>query len=553
MRVISLVGMVVLLVVGLVSSAGPESIAEDERLLREHNVPTEGPALLEHLRKGFTSSITDEKLKQLIEQLGDDSFHKREEASRLLVQVGARGRKHLEAALKHGDLEVRSRAHFCLREIQKDGLSTQLLAACIRVLGERKPPGSAALLLEQLPNLIDNPILQPAGLAATEVLVSLAVRDGKADPVIVAALTDKVAAKRMAAGLALARARVADQMPALLKLLEDPERDVRVPLAMTLVRFKHKEAVPVLIAALDTPTQPNFGAIEEVLFHLARDKSPTLANASEAACQQYRKDWEAWWKENAVAVDLGVLETREKLQGRTVVVLLDAKQIVDLDGANNVRWKIDNVEMALDVQPLPGERVLVAEHQANRVTERSSKGEIVWEKRIAEPLTAQRLANGHTMIATKQRLVVVDRGGKEVSQYSPPAGAEIMRARRLPGGDTLLVTQLGGTHFLRIDRFGKAVKSFGVEVHTSGGRLDVSAAGNVLIPEMHNNRVCEYGPDGKVVRDIRVQQPIACVALPNGNVIVTSMTENRAVELTAAGKQVWEYRRETRVTRAVRY
>jgi hypothetical protein len=323
--------------------------------------------------------------------------------------------------------------------------------------------------------------------------------------------------------------------------------------ALALVRWRQKEAVRVLITALDQPITPRYGQIEEVLFQLAGEKSPTLADNDEDAREDYRKAWEKWWKENEGKVDLAVLDERDKLLGRTMVVLLDENQVLDLDPSNKVRWKIDGIEMPLDIQPLPGDRVLLAEYKGNRVTERNSKGKVVWEKRIAEPLMAQRLANGHTLIATKNTLVEVDRAGKQVFSYTPPGGAEIMRARKLPGGDIVMVTQLGVTHLIRIDRFGKMVKSFGVEVGTSGGRLDITPAGNILIPEMYSNRVAEYDADGKVVRVIIVQQPIACVSLPNGNTIITSMTQKRAVELDKTNKEVWEYRRDTRVTRAVRY
>jgi streptogramin lyase len=128
-----------------------------------------------------------------------------------------------------------------------------------------------------------------------------------------------------------------------------------------------------------------------------------------------------------------------------------------------------------------------------------------------------------------------------------------MRAKKLPNGDVIMVTQLGATRFLRIDAQGREVRSFPVEVGTSGGRLDVTSRGNVLIPEMYSNRVAEYDATGKVIREIRIPQPIACVALPNGNVIITSMTEKRAVEIDPTDKPTWEYRRDTRVTRAVRY
>jgi hypothetical protein len=127
-----------------------------------------------------------------------------------------------------------------------------------------------------------------------------------------------------------------------------------------------------------------------------------------------------------------------------------------------------------------------------------------------------------------------------------------MRARKLPGGDIALITQLGVAQYVRLDRNGREVKRFGVEVSTSGGRIDVTPSGNVLIPEMNNNRIVERDQTGKVVRETPVQQPITANYLPNGHLLITSMTQNRAVELDRSGKEVWEYRRDTRVTRAVR-
>lgn len=128
-----------------------------------------------------------------------------------------------------------------------------------------------------------------------------------------------------------------------------------------------------------------------------------------------------------------------------------------------------------------------------------------------------------------------------------------MRARRLPGGDTILITQLGVARFVRMDRFNKDVSSFGVEVYTSGGRIDLTPAGNVLICELHNNRVTERAMDGSIVREIKVEEPITASALRNGHVVITSMSKKRAVQVDRTGKEVWEYKRETRVTRAVRH
>jgi HEAT repeat protein len=518
--------------------------AEKESSVTKRRITADGPALLDLVRKRF-AEVDEARIKALIEQMGDDSFLKRQEASAQLVYLGERAKTHLRRALKHDDLEIRYRAAICLKEIEKD---EGLAVLALRMLMNRKPSGTTAVLFDLLPRIDD----ELAG-EVREALVELALKDSKPDPILVAGLKDKFAARRAAAAVALCRAKANAHLPAIRKLLDDPDVKVRLPVALALVRMRHKEGMPVLLAVMEQPPTRETGLVEDMLFHLAGEKSPVLAGSDTASRKKYRQAWEAWWKDHGAKIDLAVLEEHARYLGHTTVVLLDVKQVVDLDASNRVRWTIDNIQSALDVQRLPGEKVLLAEYGANRVTERDSKGTILWEKAVPEPLVAQRLANGNTFIANSAGLIEVDRDGKEVFNYNRPAGEEIKRARKLPGGDILLITELGVRRFVRIDRFGKQIKSFGVEVETSGGRIDLTAAGNVLIPELHNHRVVEFDMNGKIVRSLAVQQPITAAVLPNGHILVTSMSQKRAIEFDRAGKEVWEYKRDTRVTRAVRH
>jgi hypothetical protein len=539
--------LVALLGISLSSPAGVEP--SDEKMLKDHQVPTDGPALLEFLRKHFAEAVSEEQLKKLIVQLGDDSFAKREEASKKLVLIGQRAKKHLEAARRDADLEIKSRAETCLKEIDSNrGLAVDVHAAAVREVSRQRPVGTVKVLFGLLPGIIDEALTGQV----RETLVDLATKDGRPDSVLVEGLNDKLAVKRAAAAVALCRAKAIDQLPAIRKLLDDPDPKVRASVAIAMVRMRHKEAMPALLALMEQPPSRETGLVEDMLFRLAGDRSPVLSDSDERSRKKYRKDWETWWKEHGSKIDLAVLEEGARVLGHTTVILLDQNEVVDLDANNRVRWKFDNAQQPLDIQRLSDERVLLAEHKGNRVTERNSKGEVIWQLKIAEPLTAQRLSNGSTFIANRFGLVEVDRTGKEVFKYVRPAGEEIMRARKLPGGDILLITQLGVTRFVRLDRFGKEIKSFGVEVYTSGGRVDLTPAGNVLIPELHNQRVVERDMDGRVVRELAVQQPITALSLPNGHVIVTSMAQKRAVEFDRTGREVWEYRRDTRVTRAVR-
>jgi hypothetical protein len=522
----------------------------DEELLQKYKIPTDGPGLLDYFRKRTSEGVSKEKIAALIQEMGDDSFFVREHASRQLVLIGALARPQLLRALSDPDLEIRHRAKICLRKIaESQDTHAQVTAAALRVLVRAKEAGTVKVLFDFLPAAAEGAEVEEVRQALSE----RAVREGKPHPVLVAGLKAKEPIKRASAAVALCRAEVREQLPAVRKLLEDTDARVRFTVAIALATAREKTGIPVLIRLLDQLEARETRLIEELLYRLAEGKAPPgPADDSETARRKYRLAWEEWWKERGKRVDTAHLEEVARSLGHTTVLMLDAGRVLELDAFNRVLWQFEGLEQPLDLQRLPKDRVLVAEYKANRVAEYNRKGERVWQKKIPRPLVAQRLANGNTFIATQDGLVEVDATGKEVFNYNRPGGERIMRARKLPNGDMALVTNLGVPRFVYLDRSGREMKSFGVEVATSGGRIDVLPSGNILIPEMHNNQITERDPNGRVVRTIRVQQPVIALSLPSGHLLVTSNTQNRAFELDRSGKEVWEYRRDTRVTRAVR-
>jgi len=524
----------------------------DERILTENKVPTDGPGLLAFVRHLVLDDKAEARLKKLVKQLGDDDFDVREEASRLLVAAGAPARPFLIPASKDSDPEVSGRATKCLQQIEL-GLTSVVTSAAVRVLALRKPDGAAEALLDYLPAAEDDTVAEEVRGA----LAALALRDGKPVPALVAALSDKSPVKRAAAGAALARADAADQRDAVKKMLRDAEPVVRLRVALALVA-RDKDAVPVLISLLDAGLTPaELGRAEEVLYRLAEERAPADPPGNdEAGRKKYREAWEAWWKDNGAKLEVAKLEEAARARNFTLAVLLDKGAVLDLDEANKERWRIDELVLPLDVQYLPGDRVLIAEHDGGRVTERNRKGEVLWERKIDMPIVAQRLPDGHTFIATRSQLMELDRGGKVVFNHFPPGGELIMRAQKLRNGDIALVQSNGGvgnTRFVRLDAKGRELKSFPVNVRTSGGRIDVLPNGHVIVPENMTNRVVEMDGDGKEVWKVEIDRPIMALRLANGNTLITSMSEGiGAVEFDRTGKQVWQYKTDTRVTRAFR-
>jgi HEAT repeat protein len=86
--------------------------------------------------------------------------------------------------------------------------------------------------------------------------------------------------------------------------------------------------------------------------------------------------------------------------------------------------------IGLNVDAVPGGRVLVPQYSQSKVVEFDAEGQKVWEHETPNPNSVVRLPSGNTLIGSmvSQRAVEVDRGGKEVWEYK--AEGRLMRVRR---------------------------------------------------------------------------------------------------------------------------
>jgi hypothetical protein len=531
-----------LLVEGARPADGDAAPAE-ERVLKQAGLGTDDAALLDFFRK---RTPKEAEVRDLVKKLGDDDFQVREKASRGLVALGPVAEPYLREALSSCDPEVARRAEECLKNIRA-GPSAAVVTAAARLLARRKPAGAAEVLLAYAPRAEGESTAE----AVEAALAALAVRDGKPDPVLVKVLDDKDPARRAAAAVALARGGARDQLAAVRQRLRDPEAAVRLKVGLALASLREKDAVPVLIDLLAVLDHGALGPVEDLLYRLAEDKAPDAVPGNDAESRRkYRDAWARWWKDEGGALDMARLDAAGRFLGYTMIVLLDAGRILEVDAANKPRWQIDGLGFPLDTQYLPGERVLVAEYKAGRVTERNRKGDVLWEKRVDDPLAAQRLANGHTFIATPFQLLEVDGSGKQVFSYVRPQGDRIMKAQKQRNGDIGLVTDAG--LFVRLDSSGRELNRFPVNLRTSGGRIDLLPDGRVLVPLKDENQVVEYDARGKRVWSVPFADPVNAVRLPNGHTLITSYQSQRAVEVDRDGKAVWEYKADARLTRAWR-
>jgi HEAT repeat protein len=175
--------------------------AADEQTLQAAQVPADGPALLDFLRRRTLDEARRDKIEMLIKKLGDNSFEVRQRAKEAIVGEGAVTLPLLTKYLRDPDPEIAGRAKECLQQIAKPSPDVSLAAAVVRLVAQRRPAGATKALLAYLPNAPDDVVAAEVRTA----LAAIAYQDGKPDPVLTQALEDKETGRRAAAAVALGR------------------------------------------------------------------------------------------------------------------------------------------------------------------------------------------------------------------------------------------------------------------------------------------------------------------------------------------------------------
>jgi hypothetical protein len=525
---------------GYAADMDADSTAADEQTLRAAKLGTDGPALLDFFRKHTLTESDRERLQRLVKELGDKSFRAREKASAELVEQGAKAISVLRPALRSPDREVARRAEECLRRLESDEKtngSPVLATAVVRLIAVRKPEGTAEILLSYLPFADHESIVEEIQTA----LAAVAVREGKPDPALTAALTANEAMHRGVAGAALARARVTEQGKAIRKLLQDADAEVRLRVGLALAGAREKEAIPVLIELLGTLSPEQLWPVEELLQRLAQDRTPNVSLGLDPAGRTKCHDaWAAWWRDRGATLEMTALTESRPHLGHVLMAFPDSGKVVEFDRAGKPRWEVNGFQSPFFAQALPGDRVLVAEY-TGRVTERNLKGEILWQFALPSAMQCRRLENGNTFIVSIEAVVEVDRSGKEVWRHNRP-GPYLLAARKLRNGQVVVMDGDGTCR--RIDRAGKELGRFATG-RVSNNCLEILPNGNILVAKCFDNRITEYDAQGKKLREMECVSPFCTYRLPNGNTLVACYTPGRVVELDRAGKIVRDFDKQT--------
>jgi hypothetical protein len=527
--------------------------AADVDTLNKAGLKTDGPALLAFFRHRTLSSEQVTQLSDTIRRLGDNAFAARQQASADLVKTGNAAVPFLQRALSDPDLEIVRRAERCLQEIKHRTETSQILAAA-RLLAIRQPERAAEVLLNYLP-FAEDPVIEEEILAT---LGAVGFREGKVDAALSAALTDAMPGRRAAAAYLLGRSTESATRALVRPLLSDADARVRIQAARGLLVGGDKDAVPALLGLLTDGPKDLAWQAEDQLGQLAGEQTPhaSVGTGTDAERRRSRDAWMAWWTDHGDRINLDKPDPDKRPLGPTLIVSFTGYKGSGrlwergLDG--KPRWEITDAQGPIDAHMVSANRVLIAEYNGHRVTERDRQGKVLWQYDCSgkQPLGCQRLANGHTVIATIHEICEVDSQGSQVASVSHNGGT-ILSFQKLRNGHLVYLTYEGVLR--ELDELGKELTSFRFDRPTEGlVTVEALPGGHFLIPLTAAGRIAEFDATGKELRHWPMPHATAATRLANGNILACSNKLQRVIEMTPGGKVVWEEQTDGRVFRVRR-
>lgn len=509
--------------------------AYERAFLKEHGVKAEAAELLSFFR---SRTLDDDKIKhirELIKQMGSPRFAVRDKASKELLTFGVSALRYVEAATRDADIEISQRAGRIVDEI-RNGPGPSLPIAALRQLrkaaGTLRVPSAEsvpAALLAYLPFADDRTV-------EDEVLISLVSARSKDASLFIEAAESRLASQRSAAGYVLGRGKDQADREIARKLLKDPDPWVCLRAAEGLLAGLDRAALPAYIALLHPNHEEVTARTEEMLRRIAGDKSPAYpVDEKPETRAAYQKAWADWWKKSEKEVDLANLPKDAPVLGLYIGIEYNTNLVWESGRDGKRRWTV-TAQGPMDAQVLPGNRVLIAEQSAKRVSERDFKGNILWEFATdEETLNCRRLPNGNTWIGTRKSIMEV-RPNKTIV-YKHQIDTEYFHGvRRLSNGNSVGITSMGVIH--EISPMGKTLRKVTLTHEGTWGDVDALPNGRFLVTNYGTGFVREVDNAGKIVRQVKVPDACGVDILSNGQLLVSGQSIVKIVDWT--GKVFWE-------------
>ena len=320
---------------------------------------TEGPGLLNELKKRTRPEVDPDKVQALVQKLGDNTFEVREQAQKDLVGLGVPILPLLRQVYRDPpDLEARARIRACIETIEGENEKAKeeylpRFLALARLVALRKPPGAAEAILAYLPSQDEDGLRE----ALQNALAAVAFSKGEANPVLLKALTDSSATRRIAAARALCTVPQPDHLEKARRLLQDADPAVRLAVALALAEARDPGALPALASFIAQAPADLAAQAEDFLSQLAGEAGPKDLPQGEVNREKRSAAWASWAqtaKSNPAVFGTTSTTARERvgpasggsLRGYTLLVQPQANTVTALGPDGKQRWALTGLARA---------------------------------------------------------------------------------------------------------------------------------------------------------------------------------------------------------------
>lgn len=146
--------------------------------------------------------------------------------------------------------------------------------------------------------------------------------------------------------------------------------------------------------------------------------------------------------------------------------------------------------------------------------------------------------------------IEITRDGKIIFEYKGTQ-SEVNTVQAVGDGRYMLTEAGDKPRIIEVDKGGKLVSETPITAQTKNHHLQTRMTrklpnGNYLVPQLLDNVVREYSPDGKIVWEAKTPEepkdswPFTAIRLPNGNTLTNCTHGLLVVEFDQSGKIVWQ-------------
>lgn len=534
---LQILGILVFTSANLCAKELSEELKFHQKTLTDAKIPLTAEGMLTFFRSRTPSKEDLATWKVRINELGARDYRIREKATVELIRAGWPVMAYLQQAAKSFDMEVARRAARCIEAIGQTP-NEDLLVAAAAMTVELKPKGAVKVILNCLPGVTE----KRARDALYDALRKVDLQDKVVSQSVIKAIKDENVILREAAVYVLAQAP-AQQRKLAFELLNDAEISVRFTGAMELTLAQERNAIPHLINLLHEVDRARFYQIEDVLYHLAGEKTNITSPVSWGAStlQKYRKDWLTWWDKEGAKVDLARLHRRDILLGLHLIVELSGGpsgrgRVYECGRDGKPRWQITTASGPIDAQLLPNGNVLIAEHGGRCVTIRDKKGRELWKHMVNNSAVACKyLRNGNIFVAHYGGAMEITPANKVV--YSVNGGGSIYHGTKLRNGHVLLSS--GNNKIIEMDTKGTTIHTINVQGTGYWCSAEKLPNGRYLVTAGSGGKVVEVDKSGKIHWQWSAPNLGHATRLPNGNTLITQIAARKIYEVNRAGTTVW--------------